>query len=330
MLPIEFNSIEQLKSEQNIFNHSTSKRKHDILCVHIPTSCIKTRTTAHKPYKQDNGQLETTSKVPFNFSLLENVLFVSTLSECLTRSYDFIDWMDNKQHSFHSHNARRTSIQSDAYSTELIRRFSSGSTTSSLSSISSYFSCQGDAQTHSKDDPGHDGCDTLPIWADPNRIAENPTRFQYLMAYLRQQQFPPSLPLQKSCLFYFSQNTSDYVNAIQCMLQVDTVWKFSSCWRTLKGYKKPSEFSINQNLYCFVQGVQPMWEDPVNAKGGGRLVIVSHQLDNLFEWLLCAFVGGQLYDEGCVGVVVSKKAHGDRVELWFDQYMTQEKVPLLK
>ncbi|OBZ89178.1 Eukaryotic translation initiation factor 4E-4 [Choanephora cucurbitarum] len=291
--------------------------------------------------------LETTSREAFDFNLLDSILFISTLDWPTTRPsrhpYDsdeeLVMIIDNNNKRFTSHNSRRrTSIQSDAYSTELIRRFSSGSTASSLSSISSsyYLSCQGDAQTHSKehqrahDDPGHEGCDTsMPVWADPVRVAENPTRFQYLIAYIRQQQCPASLPLQQPCLFYFSQNTLDYVNAIQLMFEVDTVWRFSSCWRTLKEYRKPSELGINQNLYCFVRGVQPMWEDPVNAKGG-RLVISSTLLDNLFEWLLCAFVGGQLTEDGCVGIVVSRKPRGDRVELWFDQLMTQDIIPSLK
>ncbi|KAI8350124.1 translation initiation factor eIF 4e-like domain-containing protein [Blakeslea trispora] len=359
---LEFNSIQQLLSQENIFNHSTSKKKNDILCVHIPYKSITKASTKNRQLMKRDDLLQTTSREAFDFSLLDSILFVSTIGWSTTRlprhPYDsdeeLVMIIDNKRNSFTSHNSRRrTSIQSDAYSTELIRRFSSGSTTSSLSSISSsYLSYQPDAQTHSKepnhkdtilerqpaeqrsqhDDPGQVGCDTsMPVWADPIRVAENPTRFQYLIAYMRQQQCPPTLPLQKTCLFYFSQNsnTHDYVNAIQLILEVDTVWRFSSCWRTLKEYRKPSEFGINQNLYCFVQGVQPMWEDPVNAKGG-RLVISSHLLDSLFEWLLCAFVGAQLFDDGCVGIVVSKKSRGDRVELWFDQLMTQDKIPSLK
>jgi hypothetical protein len=71
---------------------------------------------------------------------------------------------------------------------------------------------------------------------------------------------------------------------------------------------------LNQTLYSFCQGVEPMWEDEVN-KHGGRITVMLPP-DELVDWLLCGFVGGNLV--GMVGLVLSKRARGDRVELWLD------------
>lgn len=301
------------------------------------------------------------------------------------------------------HDIRRLSIQSDAASTELIRRFSSESTTSSLSSISSFIfeshnklhqqqkqhkvqESSSDAQTSHPvvvvestmnliqvaaeneqldRDPGH-ACETmhslskkmqqlqgtsikeeeeedrLPIWADPIKVNENPTRFQYTKSYLKQRDMlnDSSLPLAKSCVFYFSDNNTfsnkseQYISAVKSVFECDTVWGFAARWRTFKEKynKTPSQLSPNQNIFCFIKGVEPMWEDPVN-KDGGRLVITAYNaklLDDLFEWILCAFIGGGLLEDGVVGIAVSKRYRGDRIELWLDQSADDKKIPALK
>ncbi|KAG2205721.1 hypothetical protein INT46_009554 [Mucor plumbeus] len=300
------------------------------------------------------------------------------------------------------HDFRRLSIQSDAASTELIRRFSSESTTSSLSSISSLIleshnklhqqqkqhkvqEASSDAQTShpvvvestmkliqvavEKEqldrDPGH-ACETmhslsekmqqlqgtgikeeeekdrLPIWADPIKVNENPTRFQYTKSYLKQRGMlnDSSLPLANSCVFYFSDNNTfsnkseQYISTVKSIFECGTVWSFSARWRTFKEKhnKNPSQLSPNQNIFCFIKGIEPMWEDPVN-KDGGRLIITVYNtklLDSLFEWILCAFIGGGLLEDGVVGIAVSKRYRGDRIELWLDQNADDKKIPALK
>ncbi|KAK4518585.1 uncharacterized protein ATC70_008804 [Mucor velutinosus] len=326
-----------------------------------------------------------------------------------------------------NYDMRRLSFQSDAASTELIRRFSSESTTSSLSSISSFIleshsklhqqyqqqqqqkaqEASSDAQTshpvvlaHSNSiqleaaaaaaaaaptvetgkglldrDPGH-ACETmhnpskemqqiqgtnikeedqveereeeqqLPIWADPIKVKENPTRFQYTKSYLQQRGMlnDGSLPLIKPCVFYFSDTAGsrvttqskqpEYISTVKPVFECGSVWEFAARWRTFKEKcnKKPSQLTANQNIFCFIHGIQPMWEDPVNKDGGRFFVIVydNQLLGELFEWILCAFVGGNFAEDGVVGVTVSKRFRGDRIEFWFDKSADESKVPEFK
>ncbi|GAN10697.1 conserved hypothetical protein [Mucor ambiguus] len=316
-----------------------------------------------------------------------------------------------------NYDIRRLSFQSDAASTELIRRFSSESTTSSLSSISSFIleshsklyqqhqqqqqqkvqEASSDvrtshpvALTHSNSmqaaeaetvaptvdaekkpldrDPGH-ACETmhspsqemqqiqgtsikeeseeeqqLPIWADPIKVKENPTRFQYTKFYLQQKDMlnDRSLPLIKPCVFYFSDTASsrvssqnkrqeEYISTVKPVFECESVWEFAARWRTFKEKynKKPSQLTTNQNIFCFINGIEPMWEDPVNKDGGRFFVTVNdnQHLDELFEWILCAFVGGSFAEDGVVGVAVSKRFRGDRMEVWFDKSTDESKIP---
>ncbi|ORZ13249.1 hypothetical protein BCR42DRAFT_493311 [Absidia repens] len=168
---------------------------------------------------------------------------------------------------------------------------------------------------------------TLPIWADPVKVHDNPTRYKVIQDYMAQHKlsYTSSLPLPKDIVFYFGDTKTtmmNYRSSMQKIFSSSTVWSFSSCWRRYKEYsgRKPSEMAVNQNLYCFQKGVEPMWEDKVN-KDGGRLILCPGKqisLDDLFDWLLCAFVGGQLVDDGMVGLVLSRRARLDRIELWLD------------
>ncbi|CAO3584004.1 unnamed protein product [Absidia cylindrospora] len=168
---------------------------------------------------------------------------------------------------------------------------------------------------------------TLPIWADPAKVRDNPTRYKVIQDYMVQHKlsYTSPLPLAKDIVFYFGDTKTtmaNYRSSMQKLFSSSTVWNFSSCWRRYKEYsgRKPSEMVVNQNLYCFQKGVEPMWEDKVN-KDGGRLILCPGKqisLDDLFDWLLCAFVGGQLADNGMVGLVLSRRARLDRIELWLD------------
>ncbi|KAI9307538.1 translation initiation factor eIF 4e-like domain-containing protein [Cunninghamella echinulata] len=147
-----------------------------------------------------------------------------------------------------------------------------------------------------------------------------------------------SLPLLRQVVFYFGDTSKSkskssssstttapgadhYRSTMDKLFACQTIWQFSARWRHYKEVyqQRPSQMSVNQNLYCFHQGVEPMWEDPVN-KEGGRLTLCPGKniLDECFDWLLCSFVGGSLISYGMVGIVLSKRARADRIELWLD------------
>ncbi|KAI8149486.1 hypothetical protein BJV82DRAFT_662786 [Fennellomyces sp. T-0311] len=173
--------------------------------------------------------------------------------------------------------------------------------------------------------------DTLPVWADPDRVRENPTRYEFVKEYMKTHSIPKtsSMPLPNTCTFYFSETlatkhqktpTANYMSTVRPMFDCQTVWDFSSWWRRYKQVcSRPSQMQHNQNLYCFLKGVAPMWEDVTN-KNGGRLTLCPARadLDDLFDWVLASFVGGKLSEDGMVGVVLSKRSRGDRIELWLD------------
>lgn len=171
----------------------------------------------------------------------------------------------------------------------------------------------------------------MPIWADPVRLCENPTRFEYVQQYMKEHKLSNSspLPLAHPHVFYFSETlaskhqkiaTDNYMSSVKQLFGCRTVWEFSARWRLFKQRKcRPSQLQHNQNLYCFVEGVAPMWEDSRN-RDGGRLTVCPPRgtLDETFEWMLASLVGGSLSDYGAVGVVLSRRARSDRIELWLD------------
>jgi hypothetical protein len=203
------------------------------------------------------------------------------------------------------------------------------STSSSTSSVSSTPQSTTTSESTSPSSALPDSSTTtvLPIWADPIKVQENPTRYKVIQDYMTQHKlsYTSPLPLNKDIVFYFGDTKTTMVNyrsSMQKLFTSSTVWQFGSYWRRYKETlgRKPSQMMTNQNLYCFEKGVEPMWEDEMN-KNGGRLIVCPGKcisLDDLFDWLLCAFVGGQLTAEGMVGLVLSRRARFDRIELWLD------------
>ncbi|KAI9492272.1 translation initiation factor eIF 4e-like domain-containing protein [Zychaea mexicana] len=196
-----------------------------------------------------------------------------------------------------------------------------------------------DAVTVEEDDDD----DELPIWADPDRVRENPTRYAYVKTYMDKHTIPKTsaMPLPNVCTFYFSetnaskgQKTANYMSTVRPLFDCQTVWDFSSRWRHYKMLqrRRPSQMANNQNLYCFVKGVAPMWEDSVNREGGRLTTLCPNRadLDDLFDWVLASFVGGKLTKDGMVGLVLSKRSRGDRIELWLDGSASVDTMPALK
>ncbi|KAI9276471.1 hypothetical protein BC943DRAFT_332937 [Umbelopsis sp. AD052] len=169
----------------------------------------------------------------------------------------------------------------------------------------------------------------VPIWADAEKMLEHPTEFQKAVAYLKENgiAFDSSLPLLHNVILYFSdtstaksKSANSYSSTIRPMFMCETVWQFSSRWRKFKDrFSAPSQMMPNQNLYFFRQGVEPMWEDPINAKGGRMTLSPTKMaLDEIWEVVLAAFVGGTC-NNSVVGVVMSRRGRGDRIEIWMDE-----------
>lgn len=95
-------------------------------------------------------------------------------------------------------------------------------------------------------------------------------------------------------------------------------------WQIYNNVKPASQLGIGGNYHIFMEGVQPMWEDPGN-KEGGKFVLTMPKRDSKSgkcdEWWLLtslAMIGETMDmhgDEIC-GAVVSIRKSQDRIALW--------------
>mmetsp|Transcript_17313 Transcript_17313/g.22526 ORF Transcript_17313/g.22526 Transcript_17313/m.22526 type:complete len:196 (+) Transcript_17313:138-725(+) len=94
-------------------------------------------------------------------------------------------------------------------------------------------------------------------------------------------------------------------------------------WRIFNNIKPPSHLSLNSNYHIFKKGIEPMWEDPLNAKGGKWVLTIpkkESRAGRLDEWWLhtiLALIGETMDENGdACGCVVSLRKGQDRIALW--------------
>ncbi|KAK4705937.1 translation initiation factor 4E, partial [Phenoliferia sp. Uapishka_3] len=180
-------------------------------------------------------------------------------------------------------------------------------------------------------------------------------------------EYPATLPLSASWTMYFSDTSratkasgatqEQYTEAQTPLFTVDSV---PGLCGNLKAYKRLvrskraragdpntmglATFRAGCNLYFFRAGVAPAWEDPWNEKGG-RITISppSALIDACYERLVLLIGGSSLeaatadiiaaqatsIPEGSIiGAVASRRARGDRIELWLGGKNKREPAPL--
>ncbi|KAJ3198870.1 hypothetical protein HDU67_003247, partial [Dinochytrium kinnereticum] len=130
-------------------------------------------------------------------------------------------------------------------------------------------------------------------------------------------------PLQhKWTLWYDSQQKkatqSNWHDNLKNLITIETVEDF---WGVYNNVIKATQLVAGSNFHFFKQGIQPMWEDPSNAKGGKWVAPVpkgkKKELDNLWLNSILACVGEAFDDsEEICGAVVSVRRMQDRLSLW--------------
>ncbi|KAI8848369.1 translation initiation factor eIF 4e-like domain-containing protein [Chytridium lagenaria] len=130
-------------------------------------------------------------------------------------------------------------------------------------------------------------------------------------------------PLQhKWTLWYDSQQKkatqSNWHDNLKNLITVETVEDF---WGVYNNVIKATQLVAGSNFHFFKAGVQPMWEDPFNAKGGKWVTQVhknkKKELDSLWMNTILACIGEVFDDsEEVCGAVVSVRRHADRISLW--------------
>jgi hypothetical protein len=113
-----------------------------------------------------------------------------------------------------------------------------------------------------------------------------------------------------------SLNKTDYLNHINKAGTFETVEGFWNCWNEVQ-LSFPSNGDCN--YLVFQQGINPVWEDPRNSKGGKCFVVVprtSHE-DTTKQWvtlLLTMFIGE--FDAEINGAVLSSRSWGNMFAVW--------------
>lgn len=120
--------------------------------------------------------------------------------------------------------------------------------------------------------------------------------------------------------FFKNDRSRAWQDNLHLVTKFDTVEDF---WAVYNHTQLPSKLSPGCDYSLFKDGIEPMWEDPRNKRGGRWLVSLSKQqrhmeLDHLWlETLLCV-IGesfGEYSREVC-GAVINIRTKGDKIAVW--------------
>ncbi|ORY36306.1 putative eukaryotic initiation factor 4E [Rhizoclosmatium globosum] len=120
---------------------------------------------------------------------------------------------------------------------------------------------------------------------------------------------------------------SNWHDALKNLITFDTVEDF---WGVYNNVIKASGLSAGSNFHLFQAGIEPMWEDPQNEKGGKWVAQVTKarasELDTLWLNTILSVIGENFEDaEEILGAVVSVRRQGNRLGLWTKSFDDGEK-----
>jgi translation initiation factor 4E len=131
-------------------------------------------------------------------------------------------------------------------------------------------------------------------------------------------------PLQDAWTWWFDNpkkktNLNNWSDNLKKIYTFSTVEDFWSLWNNIKG---AHELAQGSNYHLFKDGIEPKWEDPINARGGKWLVQIkpnqrAASLNQLWLWAVLACIGASFDDDShIVGIVVSVRKQMDKISLW--------------
>ncbi|NWY12446.1 I4E1B factor, partial [Aphelocoma coerulescens] len=139
-------------------------------------------------------------------------------------------------------------------------------------------------------------------------------------------------PLQNRWALWFFKN--DKSKMWQANLRLVT--KFSTVedfWALYSHIQLASKLAAGCDYSLFKDGIEPMWEDSQNKRGGRWLITLAKQqrhteLDRFWlETLLCLI--GEMFDEysdEVCGAVINIRTKGDKIAIWTREAENQEGV----
>ncbi|XP_065169892.1 eukaryotic translation initiation factor 4E type 2 isoform X2 [Atheta coriaria] len=157
-----------------------------------------------------------------------------------------------------------------------------------------------------EDDMNNGLLDLGPVDYPPN---EHRLQHAYCLWYSRR----PNLSARAAAGQGYS--SQGYSQALQLVGQVATVEQW---WALYSHIIRLHDLPLHTDLHLFKKGIQPMWEDPANSKGGKWVIRVRKgQASRAWENLCMAMLGEQFMagNEIC-GVVVSVRYQEDLLSIW--------------
>lgn len=138
-------------------------------------------------------------------------------------------------------------------------------------------------------------------------------------------------PLRRSWTLWFDcpayqSRSEDWFANLDNVLTFNTVEDF---WKLINNIDPPSQLKPNSNYYFFVKEVKPMWEDPLNAKGGKWTIELTGpqrgDMDKLFLNTLMALVGETVeFGDQVTGVIGSQRKSKSRITIWTKDASNEE------
>ncbi|XP_069094410.1 eukaryotic translation initiation factor 4E [Pleurodeles waltl] len=139
-------------------------------------------------------------------------------------------------------------------------------------------------------------------------------------------------PLQNRWALWFFKNdkSKTWQANLRLISKFDTVEDF---WALYNHIQVSSNLMSGCDYSLFKDGIEPMWEDEKNKKGGRWLITLNKQqrrndLDRFWlETLLCLI--GEAFDvhsDDVCGAVVNVRAKGDKIAIWTTECENREAV----
>uniref|UniRef100_A0A7E4W2Z6 eIF-4F 25 kDa subunit n=1 Tax=Panagrellus redivivus TaxID=6233 RepID=A0A7E4W2Z6_PANRE len=118
----------------------------------------------------------------------------------------------------------------------------------------------------------------------------------------------------------FWRSSANEPNGVVMVRTFDTWENFHSFYHTLTA---PTALPWGSDYYLFREGIEPLWEDPSNIKGGRWLTIIertkrAERLDVCWFELIMALIREEFVEveDDICGAVVNVRQKGDKVALW--------------
>ncbi|KAK7111730.1 eukaryotic translation initiation factor 4E-1A-like isoform X2 [Littorina saxatilis] len=139
-------------------------------------------------------------------------------------------------------------------------------------------------------------------------------------------------PLQNRWAMWFFKNdkAKDWCDNLRVITTFSTVEDF---WALYNHIQRASKLPSGCDYSVFKDGIQPMWEDEQNKRGGRWLVNMNknqrhHDLDNVWQEMLLCLIGEafeEQSDDVC-GAVVNIRNKGDKLGIWTRDFNRQDSI----